>query len=413
MHLEVGVIELFNKVKNSLILQINFLFLISIIFIILLWSFFYYSQKHQEKEHNIARYFNVVTTIQPLIIKKESISQNDLSILGMKKITGIDKKNFKKILEKKNNKKGFTIFKYKDKKVLYLYNSIGDLYLEDIHTDQNIYLIHIVFILLLIAQIFLYLKLTNSLNPLSLLSNKLKNLEQGDRTPLNIKSNYEEINQIINSYNASISKIDYMLEVKEMFNKIFMHEMKTPLAKGMFYLKQEPSQNTHEKLLSILKGINDELEEFSQIESLIAYQNNIDKTEHSFLDILQISKQRANIEDENIITKNIDGCKLVGDKEFWILCIKNILDNGIKYSQDKKIIIEYEKAIVFKNIGDALPVDISSDIKQWKIDKNKRHKSSTGYGFGLFIIKNIVILHGYELIYTYDNLKKEIKLEIR
>jgi len=50
-----------------------------------------------------------------------------------------------------------------------------------------------------------------------------------------------------------------------------------------------------------------------------------------------------------------------------------------------------------------LPVDLSSELKNWKIDKNKRHKSSTGYGFGLFIIKNIVNLNGYNLEYEYKN----------
>ena len=74
-----------------------------------------------------------------------------------------------------------------------------------------------------ISQIFLYLRLQKSLNPISKLQIKLKELENGDLSPLELTSNYDEINQIILSYNSSIAKIEYLLETREMFNKIFIH----------------------------------------------------------------------------------------------------------------------------------------------------------------------------------------------
>lgn len=275
------------------------------------------------------------------------------------------------------------------------------------------YFIHTLFIFLVAAQIVLHFKLNSSLYPLSLLSKKLKNLKEGDRTPLGIDSRYEEIRQIISAYNDSVKKIDYMLETKEMFNKIFMHEMKMPLAKGMFYLKQQSSRATHEKLQNILNGINEELEEFSHIENLIACQKSIDGTQHAFWDILDIAINRAGLYSENILMQgDMRECTLKGDKEFWVLCIKNILDNGVKYSHDKKVTIGCANGIYFKNSGEPLPVDISEETLKWKIDKNKRHKSSTGYGFGLFIIKNIVVFHNYTLEYKYNEEKKEVVLKI-
>ena len=203
-----------------------------------------------------------------------------------------------------------------------------------------------------------------------------------------------------------------MLETREMFNKIFMHEMKMPLAKGMFYLKMEPSQNSHKKLQNILHTINSELEEFSQIESLIAYKNSIDTSEHSFLEIVNIAKKRALADDKSIEIKNCKDCILQGDKEFWVLAVKNLIDNALKYSSNKKLIIEGTDGISFINKGESLPVNISEDIKKWKIDSNKKHKSSTGYGFGLFIIKSIVTLHDYKLEYNYDEINSLLELKI-
>ena len=104
--------------------------------------------------------------------------------------------------------------------------------------------------------------LQKSLKPLQTIHNKLKNLQKGDMSILDYKSNYDEINQIATSYNNSISQLEYILETREMFNKIFMHELKMPIAKGMFYLKMQPSVEVNEKMLKLMQRLNNELDEF-------------------------------------------------------------------------------------------------------------------------------------------------------
>ncbi len=405
---------LFNKIKNSLVVQTNALLLFSIAFIIALWVFFYISQIHQQKEHNTARYFNAVTVIQPQLLNQQTILESSLSMFSLQFFTLPQQHTGVTVFEKGDKKRGFRQIQINDKNILHIYNSQGEIYLEDIHSDNNMLLIHAVFILLLIFQVVLYLKLSKSLKPLALLFNKLKNLQKGDLSPLQIESTYEELTQIIKSYNQAVSKLHYILDTREMFNKIFMHEMKMPIAKGMFYLKMEPSTQSHEKLQTILSSINSELEEFSQIEALISYQNKIDKTEHNFVDILEVAKKRAMANESDIQLINPTSYQLIGDKEFWILCLKNLIDNALKYADDKKLTIKCDntEGISFINKGDALPVDISQEINQWKIDKTKRHKSSTGYGFGLFIIKNIVNIHNYTLEYNYDTNTRTVALRI-
>ena len=404
---------MWNKIRTSLVLQTSFLFFISFIVIILLWVFFYFQQKFQHVEFDTARYFNIASSLQSHLKNGKTIKNADVSMFAMSLSELSLDDDHEVVLQKGDGNKGFTVVSLDSKQLIYVYNDKASILLEDVSTHRSMIVIHLVFTLLLVTQALLYLKLEKSLSPLTTLYNKLKKLKEGDLSPLKMKTQYEEIELMITSYNDSISKIEHVLELREMFNKIFMHEMKMPLAKGMFYLKQKPSSYTHEKLNDILHGLNKELDEFSQIESLIAYQNKIDTSTHSFLDILNEAKNRVMHENKNIELKSCHNCVLVGDKEFWVLCIKNLIDNALKYSLDRKLIIDASDGISFINKGEALPVDISNDVKKWKIDKNKRHKSSTGYGFGLFIIKNIVSLHNYKLNYTYDKNKNEVRLQIK
>lgn len=395
---------MWNKIKHSLIVQTSFLFTLSIVFIIGLWSFFYLQQKHQNKEHNIARYFSVVSSLQPYLMQSSNITNEMLQPFKMS-IYDKETKSFKTILKRGNDLKGFAILKKGDTTLLYTYNPIASIYLEDIQTNNNTYLIHTIFFIFLIIQVLLYIRIKKTLNPLSQIQKKLQALQSGDLTHIKVNSNYDEINQIVNSYNSSISQIDYILEMREMFNKIFMHEMKMPIAKGVFYLKLEPSKNTHEKILHLFNRLNTELDEFQILESLIIYKNEIEPTPHSFEELLNIAIDKVVIkDDENIDIKCERDMKVYGDRELWILCFKNLIDNALKYASDKKLnIICQNDTIIFQNKGDDLPIDITIKNKKWEIDKNKRHKSSTGYGFGLFIIKNTILLNGYDLKYAYKD----------
>lgn len=366
-------------------------------------------QKGKLQEKNIERYFNIANALQPLIMQSYDFELSDTKSFNMKLLEQSDFKNKKILFKKGNESRGFEVFKADDKIVLHIYNQIAEIYLEDLHENNGIvYLIHTIFAALLIIQLLLYTILQKLLRPLGTLHTKLKNLQNGDMSKLNYASNYDEINQIISSYNNSISQIEYILETREMFNKIFMHEIKMPIAKAMFYLKQEPNEN----ILKLMQRLNSELDQFSILESLIVYKNKIQKEEHDFRQLLNIAIQKIGMEEQNNIEIFIDkNYTILGDKDLWIVCFKNMLDNALKYSSDHKVIVEYkDDTITFINKGDALPLDMSKDLQSWKIDKTKRHKSSTGYGFGLFIIKNIVTLNGYALEYNYENSNVILKI---
>jgi len=371
-------------------------------------------QKHTNEEHMVARYVSIATVIQPMIFKSIEIKNEKLEYLNIALYTKAIPSKPDIILERGFKDIGFKIIQIDNQKIINIHHKNKYIYLLDLQTNNNTFLIHIIFILLLMLQLFLYFKIQKSLQPISQLQLKFHELKSGDITPIICNSNYIEIKQITDAYNVAIDKILYMLEIKEMFNKIFMHEIKMPIAKAMFYLKLEPSLSTNEKLYTLLKQINNELDNFAQIENLITYNDAINDGYSLAMDIIEEALKKIVLKENRTESISIELCQdflLTGDRELWILAFKNLIDNALKYALDKRLVIKCkDNSISFVNLGDKLPIDLSQNIIQWKIEKKNRHKSSSGYGFGLFIITTSININGYTLQYKYEN--EYIKLSI-
>jgi len=133
---------LLNNIKNSILKQIKYLFLLSFLAVISLWIFFYLQQKHQNEEHQIARYFSIISSLQPLIMESYDFKDNELKGFNMKLYPNKDVKNKKLLFQKGGNKKGFEVYKIGQKIVIYIYNPMGELYLEDLQENGNYIFIH-------------------------------------------------------------------------------------------------------------------------------------------------------------------------------------------------------------------------------------------------------------------------------
>lgn len=397
----VGVIDLLGK--KHLLKETRALFIVSATITIALWLFFLYQRNLQDKRHIDMRYISVISALRGHY-KHNNITKEVLKELGLKRCDKNIPTHAKVLLKRGREHFGFVVYQVKDKNILCTKTPQAKNCYLDLRARESFWLLHLTFLSLLVVQILMFLRINKALIPLSLVQTKLQKIQSGDMSLLDVESNYLEIQQVVNAYNQSISQINYMLNTKEMFNKIFMHEMKTPIAKGMFYLKLEPSEQTHKKISNLFATINKELDEFSTVEKLISQKNQISKTKNKLIDLVKEALFRLGIGDENISLDLNKTCEIVGDKELWVLCFKNLIDNALKYAKDKRLDLSCKNGTtIFANKGDDLPVDINADIQNWKIDKTKRHKSSTGYGFGLFIIKNIVLINGYKLKHRYQN----------
>jgi two-component system OmpR family sensor kinase len=380
----------------------------------MIWGFVSYEQVGQNKEHQIARYFTLASSLQPYLYQSIPISDSELKLFSVKVFKQQNISKHKVLFQKGDHQKGFEIFEDNSSNIIiYIYNPISSIYLQDIQNNRNILYMHFGFILILLIQLALFIKIKNAINPLSQISYKLSQLQEGNLSKIDINSNFIEMKNIVSSYNNAIKKIEYILNTREMFNKVFMHEIKMPLAKALFLLKQIPNEKTNTKLTTLVHKINQELDDFRMLESLIAYNTTVDSHEVETLSLIQRAADKIEINfDDHVRVVGCDHHTIYGDEELWILCFKNLIENALKYSNDGKLTIQCESNgdLIFENRGNPLPVDISKDQADWKFDMFQKHKSSTGYGFGLFIIKNIANINSYSTTYSYQNGIVTVKL---
>jgi two-component system OmpR family sensor kinase len=100
---------------------------------------------------------------------------------------------------------------------------------------------------------------------------------------------------------------------------------------------------------------------------------------------------------QRYITMHIDKDYSINvDFELFTLILKNLLDNGIKYSTDKHITIIIDNdQIQIINQAEALKEPLENYFKPF-------HTSKKGLGLGLYIVKSILDIHNMELHYRHE-----------
>jgi len=153
------------------------------------------------------------------------------------------------------------------------------------------------------------------------------------------------------------------------------------------------------RLHSIFERLNLLIDEFAKIEKITSKNFELTIKPYKMSDLLEASEDILMIENpKRLITTTIEKDYSVHvDFELFTLVIKNLLDNGIKYSTDKHItVIIDDKKLKIINNGEALKEPLENYFKPF-------HTSKKGLGLGLYIVKSILDIHHMELHYMHED----------
>ena len=260
------------------------------------------------------------------------------------------------------------------------------------------------FLLTMAVLISLYLSIVRSFTPLKKLSKNIKKFAQGN-LDVNLAATHseDEIGQVAQEFNNAIAKIQELIRSRQLFLRTIMHELKTPIGKGRLITEMLDDETQKERLVNVFERLEILINEFAKIEQLLSKSYSLNYQDYHFSLILEQGKDMSMLDNwDELISTDIE-CDAVINVDFGLfaLAIKNLIDNALKYSSDKKVrIICDENKVSVANRGAALAKSFEH-YKQAFI-RNKDEKA-TGMGLGLYIIDKICELHKFRFEYNYSD----------
>ena len=397
--------------RQSIFFTISVSFIISVILVITSFLILI-TNDHKVKED---QFLDKYTPIMKMVLRQERVGIDDnflknLEEMGYALFTEDSQQNAitynpkTKILVEKihpRNDDIFRVLNLDDKNYIYVKKRNGTLLVRDdnsLSSNSQIYII-LVFAILLITIILVYLITLRKLMPLKILKDKVKTLgdENFDFDCCN-SSSKDEVSLLGMEFKKTALKLKSLKEARNIIIRNIMHELKTPITKGKFLTQLEQNEENNEKLKSVFTRLESLINEFASIEELISSSKNIEKKFYFLEDIIDNAKDILMVEEENVIGK-YENKKLEINFKLFSIAIKNLIDNALKYSPNKEVIIKNdEQNIIFENQGEALENPLESYFEPFSSNEDK---SKDSFGLGLYIVYNILKANAYTLEYEH------------
>lgn len=397
--------------KHSLITKISVFFVIAIILVCVLFITFARMQMNRALGSMQANQINAVNNL--LELYKRNAPPSDIeryfSSYGLELVK--DKNIIQNIITSgkiffvQDTSIGeFSSVEYNNSLFLNIKNNSFVVVFESLGTKNLNDPLWVGFLLTMAVLISLYLSIVRSFTPLKKLSKNIKKFAQGN-LDVNLAATHseDEIGQVAQEFNNAIAKIQELIRSRQLFLRTIMHELKTPIGKGRLITEMLDDETQKERLVNVFERLEILINEFAKIEQLLSKSYSLNYQDYHFSLILEQVKDMSMLDNwDELISTDIE-CDAVINVDFGLfaLAIKNLIDNALKYSSDKKVrIICDENKISVANRGAALAKSFEH-YKQAFI-RNKDEKA-TGMGLGLYIIDKICELHKFRFEYNYSD----------
>ena len=394
--------------KNSIIFSTTLNFLITSLLLIVSFVFLLSHENFKKNEQIFERYKPIIKMVSgkkfyfDKDFHKNLLDMNYELFESKEEIENILSNNKKMIFSRSNkHNETFKIFEIDGKIYLFFEKLDTQILIKDLESQNltNSFYTIFVFVSLLIVITILYINTLKKLLPLKELKDKVINF--GDEKfdfDLSNSSSKDEVTLLANEFKKSAIKLKNIKESRNIFIRNIMHELKTPITKGKFLLQLEKSDENIEKLKMVFNRLESLINEFATIEELISQNRVLEKKSYFLEDLLDNAKDILMI-DDNCVKNSYENIKLNVNFKLFSIAIKNLIDNAIKYSNDKKVeVLTQNEDILFVNSGKKLEGDFEKYLEPFY-----SKSSNESFGLGLYIVFNILKANGYNLLYKYED----------
>ena len=385
---------------NSLRTKINLIFLIAYIFLILIFGFLYKGNTERSLEaiklqeranmHYLYLYFLKYGDIDKEYLKSQNICLADEKI---------DRFKFTKVLDMNSTKKRFQVINVDLKRYILINNDRFNIILENRNKPKVPYELFVAFLAATLLMLVLYLWMIRSIKPLSVLKNQIIKFSDG-KLDISCKSDQnDEIAEVANAFDHAAEKIRELLHSRQLLLRAIMHELKTPIAKGRLVSEMVTDKKQQRRFHAIFERLNLLIDEFAKVEQIASKNFDVTLKPYKVSDILDASIDMLMLDEPAKYVNRVLSRDYIlrADFELLSLAVKNLLDNGIKYSGDKKVqVVVKDEKIRISSSGEPLRESMEEYYKPF-------HTSSGGLGLGLYIVKSILDIHKLKLQYHHEN----------
>jgi len=400
--------------RHSVLFKINIVFIISFTILLLFFILVRRIINRTEMFHFIRQTVFLAKT--GTILENKS---NGIIPVESRKTEKMILKNGRLIFKKEMPRLQYYIelLKFNGGEYIYLKSKSGNILVKGKGSGNELKILFFVWAGINLILAFLYIGIYRSIHPLSKFREKMEEFKKGN---MNIDlSEYaerkDEIGYIARELNGAVHNIKKNLNSRVWFIRNIAHELKTPITKGKIALELLENEKADKKIIfsNIFARLELLINELFTAEKIAIAGVNLNMVPCSLDDI--ISKAEALLFTDNLysqidLTSDKD-YMIRADSEMLIIALKNLLDNGIKFSDDKKVSVKIEKGVLsFVNKG---PKPLMTDEQIFEpFSKDQSLKNKDGFGLGLYITKQILQKHNVEIIYGYKEGKNIFSIDI-
>ncbi|WP_107944308.1 ArsS family sensor histidine kinase [Campylobacter concisus] len=255
----------------------------------------------------------------------------------------------------------------------------------------------VVAVILLAAYIFVIYKI----KPLRKLKRQIVKFANGELDGVqNVGNGKDEISEVSEAFYEAVCQIKALNDSRHLFLRNIMHELKTPITKGLIAAQMIEKSKNQERLISVFHKLENLINELAAIEQITSKIGLTNKTPCLMRDLIDEAIDIAMVEKEHVGISELDEVRVMVDFKLFSVAIKNMIDNGIKYSTDKHVNIVVSKDhMKFITQGEKLKNDLDFYIQPFI----KGEDAQKSFGLGLYIVSNILEAHGLKFGYEYKN----------